>query len=417
MARPRTAGPRAATRRRTARRLAVALLALGTLAPTAAAAAPVTGPGTPFTRPILQPAQHTPDEDCPLDPALAARLDAAIEQVRQETGTPGVTVGLWMPGRGSYVRSTGVADRETGRPMTPGLHLRIGSETKTFTVTAVLELVDQGLLGLDDPIARYLDGVPDGEHITIRQLAEMRSGLYSYTFDDDFVHALLSDPYRPFTPEELLGYAFKHANVFPPGTQFQYSNTNTVLLGLLVEKLGRMPLRDFVQERVVAPARLGRTLFPAGNELPEPYAHGYTNQTLSGDVEDATHWNPSWGWAAGAMISDLHDLHHWAKTLATGTLLSPATQAEREKFVPVPGFGDGAGYGLGLFRVGGWVGHNGSLPGYETVTVYLPEQDATLVILLNTDVIHDGNEPSTLFAKAVTEIATPGHVYELPAEK
>ncbi|WP_033258946.1 MULTISPECIES: serine hydrolase domain-containing protein [Kitasatospora] len=405
-------------RRPRARRLAVALLALSTLVPAAPAAA---DSGAPFARPALKPAHrpvHPPaDEDCPLDPALAARLDAAIADVRERTGTPGVIVGLWLPGRGTYVHADGVADRATGQPMTPNLNLRIGSETKTFTVTAVLELVDRGLLGLDDPIGKYLDGVPDGAHITIRQLAEMRSGLYSYTFDDDFVQALLTDPERPFSPQELLSYAFKHDNVFPPGTDYQYSNTNTVLLGLLVEKLGRMPLRDFIHRNVTGPARLNHTLFPRAAELPRPYAHGYTDQTLDGSTTDSTHWNPSWGWAAGAMISDLHDLHRWAKTLATGTLLSPATQAEREKFRPVPGFGDGAGYGLGLFRVGGWVGHNGSLPGYESVTLYLPEQDATLVVLLNTDIIHEGSEPSTLFAEAVTSLATPGHVYELPAEK
>ncbi|RKE17191.1 serine hydrolase [Streptomyces sp. TLI_171] len=400
-------------RRPRARRLAVALLALSTLAPAAPAAA---APGSPFTRPVAQPARHSPDRGHPLDPALAARLDEAVEAVRQETGTPGVTVGLWLPGRGTYVHSTGVADKETGQPMTPDLNVRIGSETKTFTITALLELVDDGLVGLDDPISKYIDCVPDGEHITIRQLAEMRSGLFSYTFDPDFQQALFSDPERPFTPQELLAYAFKHDNVFAPGADFQYSNTNTVLLGLVVEKLGKMPLRDFIHQRVLEPAHLKHSLFPVGNELPEPYAHGYTNQTLSGQVEDSTHWNPSWGWAAGAMISDLHDLHHWAKTVATGTLLSPATQAEREKFVPVPGFDD-AGYGLGLFRTHGWVGHNGSLPGYETVTMYLPEQDATMVILLNTDITYQGNEPSTLFAKAVTQIITPDHVYDLPAEK
>ena len=344
-----------------------------------------------------------------------ARLDEAIERTRQETGVPGVTVGLWFPGQGSYIRSTGVANTATGAPMKPDLNMRIGSETKTFTATAVLELVDDGLVGLDDPISAYLDGVPDGDHITIRQLAEMRSGLFTYSADPDFVQALLSDPTRPFTPQELLGYAFRHPNVFAPGTQFQYSNTNYILLGLLVEKLGRMPLADFIHQRVTGPSDLHHTLFPQGAEFPKPHAHGYTNQTLTGEIADTTHWNPSWGWAAGAMISDLHDLHRWAKDVATGTLLSPATQAEREKFITVPGF-DGDGYGLGLFNTHGWIGHNGSLPGYESVTMYLPEQHATMVVLLNTDILHDGSEPSTLFANAITSIVTPDHVYQLPAE-
>ncbi len=406
-------------RRAPARRLATALLALSTLAPVALVAPPALAVPP---RAAVSSADPSAD-DCPphgLDPALVARLDEAIEHTRQQAGVPGVTVGLWFPGQGSYVRSTGVADKATGAPMRSDFNHRLGSVTKTFTATAVLELVDDGLVGLDDPISAYLDGVPDGGNITVRQILEMRSGLFSYTFDQNFVHDLLSDPTRSFTPQELLAYAFHdgHENVFPPGTQFQYSNTNYVLLGLLVEKLGKMPLADFIRERVTDPSDMHRTLLPQGAEFPRPHAHGYTNQTLSGEVADTTHWNPSWGWAAGAMISDLHDLHdlhRWAKVLATGTLLSPATQAEREKFISVPGF-DGDGYGLGMFNTHGWIGHNGSLPGYQTVTMYLPEQDATMVIMLNTDIAYAGSEPSTLFANAVTSIMTPDHVYTIPAD-
>ncbi|BFV60955.1 serine hydrolase domain-containing protein [Kitasatospora sp. CMC57] len=393
------------------RRLVGALLALATLTPLA-----LTSPSAqalPPTAAVVRAAHPDGAPHQELDPALVARLDEAIARVRSEAGIPGVTVGLWLPGRGTYVRSTGVADTATGRPMTPDLNMRIGSETKTFTVTALLELVDDGLIGLDDPISAYLDCVPDGEHITIRQLAEMRSGLFSYTFDPDFVQALLSEPTRSFTPPELLDYAFRHPNVFAPGSAFEYSNTNIVLLGLVVEKLTGMPLADVIHQRVTGPAGLHHTFLPEGAEFPEPHAHGYTRQTLSGEVADTTDWNPSWGWAAGAMISDLHDLHRWAKVVATGTLLSPATQTQREQFLSLPGFSDG-GYGLGLFRTHGWVGHNGSLPGYESVTMYLPEQDATMVVLLNTDIPYAGSEPSTLVANAVTSIVTPENVYQLP---
>ncbi|MER6395511.1 serine hydrolase domain-containing protein [Kitasatospora sp. NPDC001603] len=401
-------------RRVPARRLATALLALSTLAPVTLSVSPVqAAPVAVAATAADRSADGRPPHG--LDPALAARLDEAIECTRLEAGIPGVIVGLWLPGRGTYVRSSGVADTVTGAPMRTDFNMRIGSETKTFTATAVLELVDDGLVGLDTPIASYLDGVPDGEHITVRQMLEMRSGLFSYTADPAFQQALLSDPTRSFTQQEVLAYAFTHQNVFAPGAAFQYSNTNYVLLGLLVEKLGGMPLKDFVHQRVTGPAHLDHTFLPTGAEFPQPHAHGYTDQTLSGDVADTTDWNPSWGWAAGAMISDLHDLRRWAKVVATGTLLSPATQAQREKFITVPGF-DGAGYGLGLFRTHGWVGHNGSLPGYESVTMYLPEQEATMVLLINTDILHDGFEPSTLLARAITSIITPDHVYELPAE-
>ncbi|MEY9873778.1 D-alanyl-D-alanine carboxypeptidase [Streptacidiphilus sp. MAP12-33] len=395
-----------------ARRLASALLALAALTPAVLAAPSVQA----APRTTVHPSVQRSADDCPLDPVLAARLDKAIEAVRKETGTPGVTVGLWMPGRGTYLRSFGVADKATGAPMRPDLFMRIGSETKTFTATAVLELVDQGLVKLDDPIGDYIRGVRNGRKITIRQLLEMRSGLFSYTFDKAFQTALLTNPTRSFTPQQLLAYSHSHKNLFAPGARFDYSNTNYVLLGLLVEKLGRMPLADFIRERVLKPSHLDHSFLPVGAEFPSPHAHGYTNQTLSGAVEDSTHWNPSWGWAAGAMISDLRDLHLWAKEAATGTLLSPATQAQRLKFIPV-GDPSGLGYGLGLLTSHGWLGHNGSLPGYESVTVYLPQQDATLVILLNTDVLHNGAEPSTLFATAVTAIATPSNVYGAPSQR
>ena len=398
------------------RMFAAALLVASASTPVAAAPATAvhaTAVHATAVRPVAS--DRYGEDDCPPDglgPELTARLDKAIEDVRLQAGIPGVIAGLWMPGRGSYVRATGVADTVTRRPMTTDQYVRIGSETKTFTVTALLELVDDHRIGLDDPISAYVDGVPDGEHITLRQLAEMRSGLFPYSADPDFAHDLLSDPSRSFTPQELLAYGFRHANTFAPGEEFQYSNTNLVLLGLVIEKVGGRSVADFVHRRVLRPAHLRHTLFPAGAEFPEPHPHGYTDQTLSGDVADATDWNPSWAWSAGAMISDLDDLRSWAETVATGTLLRPETQAERLKMLPT-GY-PGTSYGLGIFESGGWIGHNGSIPGYESVTVHLPSQKATLVLLINTDIASQGQEPSSLLARAITEIVTPDNVYDRP---
>ncbi|WP_406838651.1 serine hydrolase domain-containing protein [Streptomyces sp. AHU1] len=396
------------------RPFAAALLAASVLAPMAAVpagAVPAEGAGRVHATAAAGRGGDTGYGDArgDLDPRLSARLDKAVEDVRRQAGIPGVVVGLWMPGKGSYVRATGVADTATREPMSVGSYVRIGSETKTFTVTALLELVDRHRVRLDDPISRYVPGVPDGRNITLRQLAEMRSGLFPYTSDADFQHDLLSDPQRSFTPRELLAYGFKHRNTFAPGARFEYSNTNLVLLGLVVEKAGGQGLRDFIHRRVLRPAGLRHTLFPKGAEFPRPHPHGYTDQTLGGAVEDATDWNPSWAWAAGAMISDLRDLRHWAEVVATGTLLSPGTQAQRLKTLPT-GF-PGLSYGLGIFDANGWIGHNGSLPGYETVTVHLPSKKATLVIMINTDITVQGQEPSTLVANAVTRIVTPDNVY------
>ncbi|GGZ82801.1 beta-lactamase [Streptomyces subrutilus] len=351
-----------------------------------------------------------------LTPAVARQLDAAVRKVMERAGVPGVMVSVSAPGKGEYVRSFGVADKATGAAMDTGLNMRIGSETKTFTVTALLRLVDAGKVGLDDPIGTYVAGVPNGDKITLRELAGMRSGLFNYSADPAFFKALTGDPQRQFTPRELLAYSFAHPVQFAPGAQFEYCNTNLVLLGLVVEKVSGTSLGAYLAREVVGPAGLTHTLLPEGAEFPDPHAHGYTRQTASGKTEDATDWNPSWAWAAGAMVSDLADLRSWAKTLATGTLLTPATQAQRLKIVPAGNLPE-TGYGLGIAEVGGWIGHNGSLPGYQSLTVYLPEARATLVVLLNTDTGYQGQEPSSLFGEAITRIVTPDHVFLLPAQQ
>ncbi|MFG3000491.1 serine hydrolase domain-containing protein [Streptomyces sp. NPDC048340] len=389
------------------RRACVAAAAAGVLIAPAAAGCAY---GAAATGRSASAAPSDADADFPqLTAAVAAQLDDAVRRALRETRVPGVVVGLWAPGKGSYVKAFGVADKATGAPMKADLNMRIGSETKTFTVTALLRLVDRGKVRLDDTIGTYVSGVPNGDRITLRQLAGMRSGLFNYSEDDAFNTALDDELKHPFTPRQLLGYSFKHPVQFAPGEEFEYSNTNLILIGLVLEKVTGRPLHEVIQRDVLEPAGLHRTLFPTGAEFPEPHAHGYTDQSASGRTVDSTDWNPSWAWAAGAVISDLQDLRSWARTLATGTLLTPATQAERLKTTPtgIPG----AGYGLGIFDVQGWIGHNGSLPGYESLTVYLPREKATMVVLLNTDVPHGGQEPSALFGRALTGIVTPDNVY------
>ncbi|MEU5278198.1 serine hydrolase domain-containing protein [Streptomyces asoensis] len=399
----------------------VVATALGALVAVPAASGAVTA-APPATASVTEPPSPSSSGDgvVELTPAVRQQVDEAVQRVMKQASIPGVTVGIWTPDKGQYVKSFGVADKSTGRAMNPGLYMRIGSETKTFTVTALLQLVDEGKVGLDDTIGKYIDGVPNGDKITLRQLAGMRSGLFNYSADEDFFKALTSDPQRPFTPQQLLDYSFKHPVLFPPGEKFYYCNTNLILLGLVVEQMSGQHLNDYIQDHVLDPAGLDHTLFPTGNEFPTPHSQGYTDQTATGAVEDSADWNPSWGWAAGAMISRLDDLRVWARTVATGVLpdgsrmISPATQKQRLITPPTPI--PGAGYGLGIFDVQGWIGHNGSLPGYESLTIYLPSARATLVVVLNTDINYKNQEPSTLFGDAITTIVSPDHVFNLPAE-
>jgi D-alanyl-D-alanine carboxypeptidase len=226
----------------------------------------------------------------------------------------------------------------------------------------------------------------------------------------------LTNPILPFTPSQLLSYSFSQPLLFSPGTTYNYSNTNLVLLGLVVEKVSHQSLARYITQHVLNPEHLTHTIFPTGTEFPSPHAQGYTKQTPNGKQANATNWNPSWAWAAGAMISTLGDLHRWARDVATGNLLTPATQQQRLRFIPIPNFG-GAGYGLALFNVKGWIGHNGSLPGYESLTIYLPSRQATIVVLLNidnTDINPAAPDVTTLIGQAITRIITPKHVFDLP---
>ena len=353
-----------------------------------------------------QPARAQPSD-------LMRTLDAAIEARVAQMDIPGAIVGLSIPGEIDYVKAVGVGDTATGIPMLVDDHTRIGSVTKTFTGTAILQLVDQGRIRLSDPISRYVEGVPSGDVITLDLLGRMRSGLANYTDSDAFMTRAYSEsPTGPdafaTTPRELLDWAFARPMNFAPGTDYEYSNTNTVLLGMVVEKVTGQPSGDYLQQNVFGPLGLARTSYPANGNLPGPYAHGY-NQAPDGQILDTTLWNPSWADAAGKIVSTLADLQTWTAALGRGTLLRPDTQAQRisNGSTAVPG----VDYAFAIFNVHGWIGHNGDIPGYTTVAVYLPERDATLVVIANSDV----PEPHAAgqLAYEITSLATPGHIYEL----
>jgi len=346
---------------------------------------------------------------------LIASVDAAVAARLAEMGAPGAIVGVSIPGQVDYLSAVGVSDLATGEPMSVDDHWRIGSVTKTFTGTAVLQLVDQGRISLSDPISRYVDGVPSGDAITLDLLGRMRSGLFDYAEDDGFLNRVYAEsPIGPdafaLAPRELLEIAFAHLPNFAPGAQYEYSNTNTVLLGLVVEKVTGQPLGDYLAQNVYPRVGMTQTSYPPNGLMPEPHSHGYTPLPSGGTV-DATLWNPTWGDAAGRIVSNYPDVKSWAAALGKGSLLSPQTQAVRLQTAEVvPG---GVSYGFAVFDANGWIGHNGDIPGYTTVAAYLPARDATLVVFVNSDEPQD--HAAGQLATVVTEILTPEHVYRLGA--
>jgi D-alanyl-D-alanine carboxypeptidase len=342
----------------------------------------------------------------PKDAPWAAELTAAIPPAMRSI--PGVIVGVWQDGQPDYIRAFGVQDTATGKPMTPDLFMRIGSNTKAFTTTAILQLVDQGRIGLDDPIATYVPGVPNGDRITIRQLGSMRSGLFDYSTVT--IPTWPDDPQHQWTSQELLAIGFSQPPIFAPDARFDYNNTNTVLLGVVVETVTGQSIRDYIHEHILAPQGLTHTSFPIGAEFPAPHARGYW-RTPQGEIADTSDWNTSWGDAAGQMVSTLDDLRSWAHTLATGTLLTPETQQQRERFLPAEDEGEGVVYGLGMTDNNGWRGHDGNILGYTAYPFYLPAQQMTLVVLFNGSIdVLDGNA----LMQAITRVIAPNHVWPNP---
>ena len=347
-------------------------------------ATPAGGPCVPDPAKVIA-TQPTAASTGPLPADLTARLDEAARSSFREAASPGAIVGVRSP-QGTWTAAYGDADPTNKTPMAVGMHTRIGSVTKTFTGTALLQLQQQGKLSLDDTIDRYVAGVPNGNRITLRMLADMTSGVASYTADTAFTDAYFADPQKTYTPDQLIAAGIAGSPIFEPGAKFNYSNTNTVLLGKVIEQVTGKPVAQVFDEGILQPLRMTGTVWPGGStDLPQPYAQGFTLQgdTATPDAPaNATAWNPSWTWTAGELISTMDDLLTYGRALGTGQgLLDAATQTERLESIPGP-----AGYGIAAGCIDGWFGHSGELPGYNTSVFYDTTSDTVVIVQTNSDI-------------------------------
>ena len=254
----------------------------------------------------------------PIDPAaLQNTLDGLVKDLM----APGALVLLRTP-QGEFVFGSGATELGGADRPRVDTHFRIASNTKTMTAAVIVLLAQEEKLRFDDPVSKYVSGVANGEHITIAQLLKMRSGLYNYTSAPELAESLDHDPTRSLTPEALLAIAFKHAPLFAPGHEFDYCNTNYVLLGLVAEKVEGEALATIFRKRLFAPLGMKETLLPPNSSvaIPEPYAHGYLYGGASYALVDApypadlqaaakagklkpnddTRQNPSYSWAPAA---------------------------------------------------------------------------------------------------------------------
>ena len=372
------------------------------------------------------------DDDHPaLQTIDSSRLQALVGGIVTEQLVPGAVVLLRTP-KGDFTSFTGTNSYRGTAPTSADQHIRVGSVTKTWTGTVILQQVQEGLLQLSDPIAKYVDGVPKGEQITIEQLLLMRSGLFNYSTTVAFNQALDDEPARVWRPEEMLAMAFAHEQSFDPGTSYEYSNTNTILLGLAAQKVeGGKPLSDIMRDRLFRPLGLQHTLLPAADDasLPAPFTRGYqygtnvqTLHPLPADMQAAaragtlapiehTNSNTSWGWSAGSGISTANDLARYVEAMVGGGLLNPQMQAARIASVraivpPVPELG----YGWNLARFGALYGHTGEIPGYGTFMGHDPANKVTLIVWVNLETNLEAAGAATDIArKLISEVYRPAN--------
>jgi D-alanyl-D-alanine carboxypeptidase len=294
------------------------------------------------------------------------------------TPIPGVIIGVWDGKGGGFVRTFGYADVAKRVPLTPADHFRIASNTKTFLVAVVLQLADERRLTLDDPVSRFNPGVtiPNGENITIRELCNMRSGLFE-SYDTPQFERLKPTDMAAIAPRALIGWAVQQKPYFPPGSAYNYSNTNYLLLGAIVESVTHDSVANQIRKRLLIPFGLTQTSYPMSQAMPDPWARGYA-------LDKNRNWKDVSGTvpvslmgAAGAMISDMSDMKRWITLYVTGKTSSPAMH--RAVIDCIPTGAPGVGFGLALGCGAGWYGYTGTMPGYNTSEFYFPKTGATIV--------------------------------------
>ncbi|MFI1916738.1 serine hydrolase domain-containing protein [Nocardia sp. NPDC020380] len=352
---------------------------------------------TPTANPVAPPAE------------VSDALTAAIR-----SGLPG-TQAVITDSAGQHTVTAGAGDLATGAPYPEGAHIRIGSVTKAFVSTVVLQLVAEGAVDLDAPIDRYLPGVVqgngnDGSRITVHELLQHTSGLPDFA-PEDVTHKLpqqldqTSDgkAYRDFTPADLVRIAMTMPPQFEPGSEFRYTNTNYVLLDMLIEHVTGHTLAAEISSRILDRLAMRDTYFPLPGDttLRDPHPLGY--RKVDGNWVDVTGMDAAWAGAAGAMISTGADLNTFFTALLSGKLLPPAQLTQMKQTRPMS---PEMNYGLGLIRFQMpcgkeskdlW-GHAGGIPGFSTVSFITPK-GAAVTLSVNSE------DPNPAFSDAIIAIS------------
>ena len=309
--------------------------------------------------------------------ALAKQLTAAVRDVVATKPIAGVVFGVWIGGK--QIVTGALGDALSGVPASREDHFRLGNAAESMLTTVFLRLVDQGVVSLDDPVAKWFPELPKSQKVTLRMLASSTSGYADFVTTDEFNKRFDANPFQFWTPQEVLAIAMKQPAVFAPGTSWAFSDTNFVLLGQILVKATGQTYDELLRSNVLGPVGMPNTTYTTSASIPEPTLHAYTNER--GVYEETTYWSPSWVTYGATATSTLEDMGRFSQAWGRGTLLS-----KKSHNLQVGPGNVGLGpltptryYGMGAGHLNGWTVTNPQAGGYTGVISYYPPKDAVIV--------------------------------------
>jgi len=378
----------------------------------------------------------------PADPAQTDAVKTIVREAMAEGHLKSVIVRATVDGR--EILTEAVGESMTGVPATTDMHFRNGAVAISYVSTLLLQLVDEGKVSLDDKVSTWLPYIPHSDLVTLGQLAQMTSGYPDYVLGaTEFDAAIYADPFRRWTPEELIASATAKPLLYEPGTNWNYAHTNYVILGLALEKITGKRMTDLMQERVLGPLGLTNTTDPGTAAITEPALHAFSSERREAlqipagapFYEESTYWNPSWTITRGAVqTTDISDMHDTAVAIGTGKLLSAESYKKmvstdlRGKTTTLPGcptcttMSEGYTYGLGIIITGDWLMQNPLFSGYAAAEAYLPSKKVAIAVAVTYDqeAFDDAglykNEAESIFRKIGAQLA-PGDAPPPPPQR
>jgi CubicO group peptidase (beta-lactamase class C family) len=334
-----------------------------------------------------------------IDAALRDRIDRIARQVLEQTGVPSASVAIVQHGKLVYTHAYGDARLQPRIPATPEMRYSIGSISKQFTAAAMLLLQEEGKLSLDDPVGKYLPGLTRGDEVTIRQILSHTSGYQDYWPEDYVMTTML----HPETAQQILDTWAKKPLDFEPGTQWQYSNTNFVIAGAIVEKVTGAPYFDFLTQHIFRPLGMTSVWNSDQTKLTQTDATPYYRHAL-GPLRVAPKEGLGWMFAAGELAMTAHDLALWDESLLAQSVLKPESYKAMFTEVMLKN-GNGTHYGLGVevrdYNGHRSIEHGGEVSGFVSDNEVLIDDGAAVAVLTNQDAVGAASTIARLAAPVV----------------